>query len=719
MSKSKSKPWTKFMQSFKTKFEQNNVRQWVLAVLVFIGLYGILSINISPIGYQLEVGEVARQDIRVPRDMENRAQTQRAQQEAAAKAEAEAKIDPNFYIVNHAVVVEAEERLDTVFAVIADARIEPESDSESDAEETAANGQRGPVTVQRRLAQVAEIVLPINYVERLLAADELDFNTFAEESKRIIMEQMKQRISESDVSYINDRIRVLFAQSDIRFELQEAAVLIAGQVIKPNLALDQQAVEQRRQEAVRAVKPVIVKAGEIIISDGTVVGEEHIQMLKDLGLYQEGIDYWSLLGLLIIVVLLLLLFAVSLYKYQPDIIKSESRLAFVGSVLILVTLITKILSLINWLLIMYLTPIALAGMLVTMLLDSRTGYLTVTVLSVISGIIFQSLPLVVQGLIGGLIAILSVSKVSQRSELMRAGFIVGGSNFLVMMAFGLLQGDSNMVVHSYLGMLNGLICSISTIGLLPYFESVFGITSAIRLLELTNPNHPLLRRLLMETPGTYHHSIMVGNLAEAAADAVGADGLLARVGSTFHDIGKIKRPIFFVENQLGADNPHDKIAPSLSTLIITAHVKDGVELAKEHKLPPVVTSFISEHHGTDLVKYFYHRALEANEGGVEESDFRYPGPKPQTKETAIVSLADAVEAAVRSLPKPTPGKIEGLVRKIIRDRLDDGQLDESDLTFKDLNKIADAFSKVLIGIFHGRIEYPEKITREEIEGKGK
>lgn len=719
MSKSKSKPWTKFMQSFKTKFEQNNVRQWVLAVLVFIGLYGILSINISPIGYQLEVGEVARQDIRVPRDMENRAQTQRAQQEAAAKAEAEAKIDPNFYIVNHAVVVEAEERLDTVFAVIADARIEPESDSESDAEETAANGQREPVTVQKRLAQVAEIVLPINYVERLLAADELEYNTFAEESKRIIMEQMKQRISESDVSYINDRIRVLFAQSDIRFELQEAAVLIAGQVIKPNLALDQQAVEQRRQEAVRAVKPVIVKAGEIIISDGTVVGEEHIQILKDLGLYQEGIDYWSLLGLLIIVVLLLLLFAVSLYKYQPDIIKSESRLAFVGSVLILVTLIIKILSLINWLLIMYLTPIALAGMLVTMLLDSRTGYLTVTVLSVISGIIFQSLPLVVQGLIGGLIAILSVSKVSQRSELMRAGFIVGGSNFLVMMAFGLLQGDSNMVVHSYLGMLNGLICSISTIGLLPYFESVFGITSAIRLLELTNPNHPLLRRLLMETPGTYHHSIMVGNLAEAAADAVGADGLLARVGSTFHDIGKIKRPIFFVENQLGADNPHDKIAPSLSTLIITAHVKDGVELAKEHKLPPVVTSFISEHHGTDLVKYFYHRALEANEGGVEESDFRYPGPKPQTKETAIVSLADAVEAAVRSLPKPTPGKIEGLVRKIIRDRLDDGQLDESDLTFKDLNKIADAFSKVLIGIFHGRIEYPEKITREEIEGKGK
>ena len=223
----------------------------------------------------------------------------------------------------------------------------------------------------------------------------------------------------------------------------------------------------------------------------------------------------------------------------------------------------------------------------------------------------------------------------------------------------------------------------------------------------------------METPGTYHHSILVGNLAEAAAEAVGADGLLARVGSTYHDLGKLKRPYFFAENQFGIDNPHDKIAPSLSTLIITSHVKDGIELARENKLPDVVIDFIAQHHGTDLVKFFYHRAKENDGENIQEKDFRYPGPKPQTKETAIVSLADAVEAAVRSLVKPTPGKIEALVRKIIRDRLDDGQLDESDLTFKDLNKIAEAFVKVLNGIYHARVEYPENITREEIEGKNK
>ena len=490
----------------------------------FIGIFGILSINISPVGYKLEVGEVARQDIRVSRDMENRAQTERQRQAAAARAEAEAKADPNFYIVNHATVVAAEEKLTAIFAIVADARPEPEPAGE---EPEIDQSPFKPVDVQKQLAQQLEIVLPLQVVDQLVSADSLAYNTFVAECRRIIMEQMQQRIAEAELDNTMERIRVLIAQSEISAQLQDAAFAVAAQVVEPNLALDHQAVEQKRLEAMEEVEPVVVKAGEIIISDGTVVEPEHVQLLKDLGLYREGIDYWALLGLFGIVTLLLVVYGLALHKYRPEVILSESRLAFVGSVLILVTLITKIMSLVPWLLIMHLTPIALAGMLVTMLLDYRTGYLTVTFLSVASGIIFQSLPVVVQGLVGGLIAILSVSKVSQRGELMRAGFIVGGSNFLVMITFGLLLRDSNLILHSYLGVINGLICSVSTIGSLPYFESVFSITSAIRLLELTNPNHPLLRRLLMETPGTYHHSIIVGNLAEAAADAVGADGLLA------------------------------------------------------------------------------------------------------------------------------------------------------------------------------------------------
>jgi hypothetical protein len=216
----------------------------------------------------------------------------------------------------------------------------------------------------------------------------------------------------------------------------------------------------------------------------------------------------------------------------------------------------------------------------------------------------------------------------------------------------------------------------------------------------------------LEAPGTYHHSIVVGNLAEAAAEAVGADGLLVRVGSYYHDVGKVKRPEFFIENQLLSPNPHDKMSPSLSALVITSHIKEGLELAREYNLPEVIKAIIREHHGTTLVSYFYHQAAET-QGNVQEADFRYEGPIPQSKEAALVMLADSVEAAVRSLVNPSQGKIDGLIRKIIKDRLNDGQLDQSDLTLRDLDRVAQAFSRVIAGIYHPRVEYPEEKTTPE------
>jgi len=258
-----------------------------------------------------------------------------------------------------------------------------------------------------------------------------------------------------------------------------------------------------------------------------------------------------------------------------------------------------------------------------------------------------------------------------------------------------------------------------TNGAIPYLESAFGITSSVRLLELSNPGNSLLRRLQIEAPGTYHHSLLVGNLAEAAANAVGGDALLVRVAAYYHDIGKIKRPYFFIENQMG-DNPHDKIAPTLSTLILTSHVKDGVELAREQKLPQGITEIIEQHHGNSLCSFFYHKAVENNKNeNVTEEEFRYEGPKPQTKEAAMVMLADAVEAAVRSLQNRTSGRVEGIVRKIIKDKLMDGQLDECDLTLKDLDIIAAAFIRVLSGIFHNRIEYPDPQSLQNQESAKK
>jgi putative nucleotidyltransferase with HDIG domain len=259
---------------------------------------------------------------------------------------------------------------------------------------------------------------------------------------------------------------------------------------------------------------------------------------------------------------------------------------------------------------------------------------------------------------------------------------------------------------------SGLLTAVLVIGMMPFFEMTFGILSALKLVELSNPNHPLLRKLLTETPGTYHHSLMVGNLSEAAAEAVGANGLLCRVGSFYHDVGKTKRPSYFIENQNGGVNPHDKLDPKVSASIIIAHARDGAEMLRQFKLPKQIRDIAEQHHGTTFLKFFYYKAAkQAEQQGAPnqwtEDDFRYPGPKAQSKEAAIVGIADSVEAAVRSLDRPTVEQVESIIGKIIKDRLDDQQFNECDLTLREMDKIAQTLKETVIGMFHSRIEYPD------------
>jgi len=261
------------------------------------------------------------------------------------------------------------------------------------------------------------------------------------------------------------------------------------------------------------------------------------------------------------------------------------------------------------------------------------------------------------------------------------------------------------------GMLNGFLSPVLTIGLLPVFESIFGITTNITLLELSDLNHPLLRDLAIKAPGTYNHSIIVGSLAEAAAEAIGANSLLARVGSYYHDIGKMEKPEYFVENQLKGKNPHDKLSPSMSSLILASHIKEGCELADRYKLPRVIKDIIRQHHGRTVMSYFYHRAQERGDKEEVKTDrFQYPGPRPQTKEAAIVMLADSVEAATRSLPQKTSSRIKETIKEVVQSKLSQSELDESDLTLRDLNKISESFLPILLGIFHVRVEYPKGQT---------
>jgi putative nucleotidyltransferase with HDIG domain len=689
------------------------VSKWLLGGLITAAILAILLIGALPAGVQIEVGEVAKRDIVAPITAINSGETERLKEEAARQALREAADDPSFYQINPAVVLGVEEDVTGVLNLLRQG-IAPEDAGDAEQPE-----QLNISEIDRRLIRDWQIEIPQRNLEAVVSLSLAEFDRFAQITAELVLAAMEERISEDGLRDARDAFEESVKRSGLRDDLEQAAVVLGRQLIRPNLVLDTERVQEAVAQAEQAVQPVQIIQGEIIIRKGDVVRPEHISLMRDVGLLKTGRDYGAAAGRTLLVLAVVALMGVYLRQNRLQVLENPAHMGLVGSVVVTVLLLGRLFSMLAWPEAVYLNPSALVGLLLTLLLDPKVATMATVVTAVLLGVISDfSWAVGILALVGGLTAVLSVSKVSQRGDLMRAGSIVGGVNVLLMVALGLVGKDSGLLIHSYLGLLSGVLASIVAIGVLPYLESAFKITSPIRLLELSNPNHPLLRRLMLEAPGTYHHSILVGNLAEAAAEAVGADGLLARVGSHYHDIGKLKRPYFFVENQVGKDNPHDKMAPSLSTLIVTSHVKDGLELASEYKLPDVVTQFIAQHHGTDLVRFFYHRATEASEdSSVEEKDFRYPGPKPQGKEVAIVSLADAVEAAVRSLTKPTPGKIEGLVRKIIKDRLNSGQLDESDLTFQDMDRIANAFVKVIMGMFHTRVEYPEKITKEEIEGK--
>lgn len=502
-------------------------------------------------------------------------------------------------------------------------------------------------------------------------------------------------------------------------------------LLRPNTFIDYEKTKQQQEEAMAAVPPVMVmvKEGEKIIGEGEIVTEGQLAKLHALGLTRERLPLASVIGIILLVILLMAIVLFYIYQQNKDIYDHAGHLYLLGMIVLLVLAVSKAIITINVsqrpefsAMMGYMAPMAAAGMLIAILLESRLAALVVAVMSLMLGIMAgNQLCFAIVGLVGGITGVYSVSKLSQRSDLVVAGAYTSGANVLTIFILGLVNGTPmSLLIPSSLalGAISGILSSILTNGSLPFWESTFRITSAVRLLEISNPNNILLKRLLTEAPGTYHHSIIVGNLAEAAADAVGGDALLVRIGAYYHDIGKSKRPYFFIENQVTCDNPHDKITPSLSTLILTSHVKDGVEMAREHKLPQGVIDIIEQHHGTSLVSYFYHKALESDRPEtVTEDEYRYEGPKPQTREAAIVMLADSVEAAVRSLQNPTPGRVEGLVRKIIKDRLNDGQLEECDLTFKDLNVIANSFVRVLSGIFHNRVEYPD--MSQEIERRQK
>ncbi|MDZ7331862.1 MAG: HDIG domain-containing protein [candidate division KSB1 bacterium] len=516
-----------------------------------------------------------------------------------------------------------------------------------------------------------------------------------------------------------EKLRAAFPNDDLR-------VRIGYQILKPfiraNLIYDEVETHRRIVEArnnVPLAKGTVLEK-ERIINRNERITKEHLDKLNSLAIElaarEAGVS--ALLtavryfGKLLIIALAVAVFAIflSFSKNRFLILADLKRVVLIAIIFLLVTFLTYNIN--RFSLSSYLIPITIGSMLLTIFFDTKVGFAGTAVLSLIIGLMRGGeFNIAAVSLLVGIIGVLSVKRIRDRSWLFHSIVMIVAAYWVSITAVEIIRYSNfkTMATCWMYGALNGFLSPLMVYGLQVLFEYFFDIATDMKLLELLDLNNPLLKKLAMEAPGTYHHSLMVGNLAEVAADAIGANALLARVGAYYHDVGKIEKREYFIENQMRSKNPHEKLSPTMSCLILVNHVKKGLEIAKKYRLPQQIRDFIAEHHGTNIIKYFYQKALERNNGTeIEESTFRYPGPRPRTKETGIVMLADAVEAASRTLKDPSPSRIRTMVSAIVQERFNDSQLDDSPLTLKDLTKIKESFATVLLGTFHARIEYPDQ-----------
>jgi putative nucleotidyltransferase with HDIG domain len=502
---------------------------------------------------------------------------------------------------------------------------------------------------------------------------------------------------------------------------QNLVAAIAREAVRPNRKYDPEQTQDKQARAAARVKPVerSLVIGDLVVAKGERVTAKQIAMLRALGLIRQGLDYQTLAATFLLVLLTVLALAAYLFRFQQAVYRQPRSLLLLALVLAMAlgTSTLKGPTMEN----LGMLTVAAGAMVIAVLFNAHLGIASAVATSALVGVMGE-------GQLGGTLLTLGsalagvavVAELWPPSHWVRAIVFLIVANTAMIACWGWLSGDPPRQLLADLGMggLYGFAAPLLAAGAVLCLQRPFGLTTHIRLLELSNLNEPLLKRLQNEAPGTYGASVIMANLAESGAQAIGADPLLARVGCYYHDVGKLRRPYFFYENQalLGVDNVHDRLAPTISSLSIITHTRDGVELAREYGLPPAIQDIIAQHHGRTLAAYFYHRALNGRKPEKpSEEQFRYPGPRPQTREAAIIMLADQVQAAVMALTNPTATRVAALVDEIVHDRLLEGELDECPLTFRDLTHIKERFRNVLYGIyFHARIEYPEK---EEIREK--
>lgn len=614
---------------------------------------------------------------------------------AKAKDKAKSAVDPVFRY-DAGASLRAQKTAQRMFAVIDDARI-----------------------LRRKGGQAARYIMPkakglssrVAQIAAAVSYDELDASqgrTFD-----IINQVMAARITPTDVAEKRSEVYSIVSNLPIPYGMRQLVAEVASISLEPNYIHDQEATQELQDKALSRVKPVLVKKlkGEEVVREGEIVTRQQMDIIGKLGLKERSFRPARWLGAGLLASAILLLLGIWLARYHPTTFAANKKLAMMGALGLTTLVLGKILGAYP-----YLTPVPAVGLLGSILLGPEIAVLLVLMVAVVGGgLIATSLSFLVVMAASGVLAAYLGANISERNGLMRAGgYLAGG---LAAVAFGVglvVYADISAVLRLAMwGFVGGVVSAIATVGSLPFFEYAFGVTTDMRLIELSNPDQPLLHELMISAPGTYSHSVMTGNLVESAAKLVGANPVLCRVAAYYHDIGKIRRPMFFAENQLGKDNPHDKTKPNLSYLVVSAHVREGVEMARSNGLPEEVVQVIAEHHGTSVLQYFFHRAGKSGKEAVSETDFRYDGPRPSSREAALVMLADSVEAAARAISKPSPTRLETVARKVVAAKFEDGQLDESDLTLADIEKITKSFSQVLAHMYHTRVEYPSAEPRSD------
>jgi putative nucleotidyltransferase with HDIG domain len=676
------------------------VRAILLSILFAIVASLILVFQLLPTKQvTLEEGDVSPIDIRAPRKTTYISQILTEQTQARAEADVRDAYDPPDARIARQQVARARQVLNYIDSVRHDAYASLE------------------VKIDW-IAAIPDLDMPPAVISQTLGLSEGDWSDVSNEVVYVIDQVMREEIRESQLAGTK---RALPTKVSLDLSEEEAEIVseLAKNFIKANSFYNQEKTEENKRLARESVEPVtrVLEEGEVVLRAGDIVDPLDLEALAALGLRQAETEWPDIMSAVLFVLVVTIILDLYLLRLRSDFWANRRHISLLFLLVVLFILAAK-LMVPGHTLLPYLFPSAALSMLLMVLLGPQMAIAVTIVLSLMVGFMASgSLELTTYVLVGGLVASLSLWRAESLNAFLRAGVYATLANVAVILAFRLPDQTFDLLGMVQLALAsvgNGGLSAILTLGGFFLLGSVFDITTPLRLMELARPTHPLLRRLLLKAPGTYHHSLLVSNMAEQAAEQIGADALLARVGAYYHDIGKTVRPYFFVENQADGINVHDRLDPKTSAQIILSHTKDGLDLAKKYHLPGKIQEFIAQHHGTGKVSYFYQQACQQERGAgiVDEDDFRYPGPRPLSREVAIVMLADGCESAVRSARPTSPEEIDELVRKVINDRLLRGELDDSDLTLSDLDKIREAFTSILQGVFHPRIKYPEGALKE-------